>query len=245
MNFWMRGRSAIARGLNVDLTHSQKHYARILERYVKSGMDWLEVGCGRHIVPDWAMPIESQREMAGRCSRLIGVDADGAILEHPLLSSRVMALGGTLPFRNQSFDLVTSNMVVEHVPEATPFLLDIARVLKPGGRYLFHTPNFRYYLIFIASLVPDAVKQKLVWWLERRQESDVFHTFYRLNTREQIQSAAGSAGFEVEAIHTITSSGIFSALGPIGWAECLILKAQTVLFNGKYNSNFVVVLKKR
>ena len=59
MGFWSRGRAAIARGLNLDLTHSQKHYAKILEQYVKPGAEWLEVGCGRHVVPDWAMPVEN------------------------------------------------------------------------------------------------------------------------------------------------------------------------------------------
>src|SRR5262245_32232391 len=130
MGFWSRGRAAIARGLNLDLTHSQKHYAKILEQYVKPGAEWLEVGCGRHVVPDWAMPVENQKRMVGRCVRLVGVDVDGAIHDHPLLTARVIALGGSLPFRNESFDLVTSNMVVEHVPDAVGFLTDIFRVLR-------------------------------------------------------------------------------------------------------------------
>jgi len=41
--------------------------------------------------------------------------------------------GGTIPFEDASFDVVTSNQVFEHVPDMQAQLREIARVLRPGG----------------------------------------------------------------------------------------------------------------
>ena len=44
--------------------------------------------------------------------------------------------GGTLPFPENSFDLVISNGVINLVPDKQKVLREIARVLKPGGRLM-------------------------------------------------------------------------------------------------------------
>jgi len=46
-----------------------------------------------------------------------------------------------LPFNDQSFDLVVSIDVHEHLDEVEPFNREIARILVPGGRALVTTPN--------------------------------------------------------------------------------------------------------
>ena len=49
-----------------------------------------------------------------------------------------------LPFANDSFDAVTCGFVLEHLPDATPGLAEVARVLSDGGRFflLFMTDSF-------------------------------------------------------------------------------------------------------
>jgi SAM-dependent methyltransferase len=49
--------------------------------------------------------------------------------------------GAALPFSDEMFDLVSSFQVIEHVVEVRPYLEEIKRVLKPGGKVLFTTPN--------------------------------------------------------------------------------------------------------
>jgi SAM-dependent methyltransferase len=46
-----------------------------------------------------------------------------------------------LPFPDDSFDLVTSFQVVEHVLDPVPYLQEIRRVLRPGGIAILTTPN--------------------------------------------------------------------------------------------------------
>ena len=44
-----------------------------------------------------------------------------------------------LPFAEESFDAVTCGFVLEHLPDPTPGLAEISRVLTPGGRLLLLT----------------------------------------------------------------------------------------------------------
>ena len=47
----------------------------------------------------------------------------------------------TLPFANDSFDVVMSFDVFEHIPDSDAHLREVHRVLRAGGAYLIHTPN--------------------------------------------------------------------------------------------------------
>jgi SAM-dependent methyltransferase len=53
--------------------------------------------------------------------------------------------GDHIPVPDQTFASAFSNSVLEHIPDIDPVLLEIARVLKPGGLFLFCVPN-HYFL---------------------------------------------------------------------------------------------------
>lgn len=244
MKYWEKGASRIARLLHLDIAHSQKHYARTLNSLVAPGDRWLDIGCGRQILPPWAMHPDEQSALAARASCLIGMDFDPSILEHPLLQERVIGNGECLPFDGQTFDLLTANMVVEHLANPEQVLREVKRVLKPGGRLLFHTPNYNYYLVRLAALTPDFLKRRIVWYLEGRHDQDIFPTHYRMNTMGRIHEVAGAAGLEVESIRTSVSAGEFYALGPLNWLECFWLKFLSVIGRGKLDQSLIVVLRR-
>jgi ubiquinone/menaquinone biosynthesis C-methylase UbiE len=54
--------------------------------------------------------------------------------------------GKTIPFPEDTFDLVYSFQVIEHVQEDEHFLKEAKRVLRPGGTLLITTPNRNYRL---------------------------------------------------------------------------------------------------
>ena len=63
----------------------------------------------------------------------------------------VLADGMALPFRSETFDLVLSHAVIEHVSDAPLYLRECARVLAPGGHvYLSTAP----YLSFAGAHLP-------------------------------------------------------------------------------------------
>ena len=105
----------------------------------------LDVGCGRGEVVLYCL-----RQGAEACGVDYSADAlqlarQGAGTE-PGHYQRADAR--YLPFRNESFDLALMLDIVEHLypAELAAALVDVRRVLKPGGTLIVHTmPNLWYY----------------------------------------------------------------------------------------------------
>lgn len=102
------------------------------------GQDVLDVGCNN----GYGTKIISEN-----CTSIIGVDvSDRAVAEAQRayatgdLQFRVIG-GRALPFEDQTFDLITSFQVIEHVADVEEYLSEIKRVLRPGGKAVFTTPN--------------------------------------------------------------------------------------------------------
>lgn len=56
----------------------------------------------------------------------------------------INAAGETLPYNCDTFDLVVSNEVIEHVADDRMTVEEMVRVLKPGGRLVLFCPNIGY-----------------------------------------------------------------------------------------------------
>lgn len=96
----------------------------------------LDVGCG---------PGHVAMELAATGLDVIGIDLDPAMIER----ARAKAPGSdgrppsfdvgdvaTMPYDDDSFDLVVSTLALHHWSDPEPALKEIARVLEPGGRAL-------------------------------------------------------------------------------------------------------------
>jgi SAM-dependent methyltransferase len=57
------------------------------------------------------------------------------------IDARVGDLSEPLPFEDQTFDLIVSNQVIEHVVDTDNFVRETYRLLKPGGRAVVSTEN--------------------------------------------------------------------------------------------------------
>jgi ubiquinone/menaquinone biosynthesis C-methylase UbiE len=124
----------------------------------------------------------------------------------------VLGGAGDLPFRGNSFDIVTANMVVEHVPDPSSILKEIHRVLRPGGLFIFHTANSGNLMVKIASGTPNAVKRKIVFLMDGRRGEDIFETCYRFNAPDVIRAQAASAGYETISVQQINSSPFMTGM---------------------------------
>ena len=168
-------------GLAPGLVNSHHAYARALASEVERASQWLDLGCGHDFLPPFVSP---QRLQAARSRCVsVGIDADGdALAKHRGLRHRVRGNIERLPFEAGTFDLATANMVVEHVASPEQLFAEIARVLKPGGRLLLHTPNADGYTTRLTSLLPDRLLAPIAATLLGRAAEDVYPTYYRPNT---------------------------------------------------------------
>lgn len=226
-----------------DLKYSQLLYEQVLFDRSPGKEIWLDLGCGRGFLPPWRE--EQERDLAKRPKALIGMDYDDASLrDNKTIDRKVRGDVSCLPFRDGVFDLVTSNMVFEHLKEPQAQLRDIFRTLKPGGELVFHTPNSRGYGPFLATLLPEAMKDRIIWYLQRRKPEDVFPTYYRINTTNEIERLAASSGFELSSVRLIVSTPLFIMIPPLLVLELLLIRLLMTDLGRPLRSNIIAVLKK-
>jgi ubiquinone/menaquinone biosynthesis C-methylase UbiE len=240
--FYERVQPLIAPGLR----NAQFDYRDMLEHHVKLADRWLDIGCGRRLFPEW-MPQADEHELRIiRSARSVfGIDPDFASLaDNRIVAMRVAGDGSSLPFADDSFDLLTANMVVEHVADPDALLREARRILKPGGLLIFHTPNLHSYATFLSTCVPESWKKKLVIVIEGRKEEDVFPTLYRMNLPSRIQALAEKNGFRVTQLCMAESSAQGVVLGPLVLLELIWIRMLRLsLFRG-WRSNIIAVLQK-
>jgi SAM-dependent methyltransferase len=205
------------------LRFSQSHFEDAMDAAVRPGVRWLDVGCGHQVLPEWRAAAE--RDMVGRAGEVVGVDLDfPSIVRHGTIRLRALASLDHLPFADGVFDLVTANMVAEHLAAPEQEFAEVARVLRPGGVFLFHTPNLLAYTTRLARAAPEASKKFFARWIEGREEGDVFPTYYRVNTIPRIREVAAAAGLEPVSIRGVTSSAEFAVIPPLAALELLWIR---------------------
>jgi SAM-dependent methyltransferase len=143
----------------------------------------VHLGCGR----DRSKIVSSVGTATN--ARFVGIDRDRASLSQYPIKSCLVADASALPLRDASCDLVISEEMFEHIENPDAMAAEVARVLKPGGRFVFATPNKFGYIGLAAWLTP--------FWFHRfiqnllnpgRGEGDnLFPTFYRCNSKWAIE----------------------------------------------------------
>lgn len=96
----------------------------------------LDVGCGTG----------KNMEAFGAFGRTVGLDSSKTAIEYCKkrgLATAVLGSAENMPFSSNKIDIVTALDVIEHIDEHRG-LLEIARVLKPGGTLICAVPAFMW-----------------------------------------------------------------------------------------------------
>ncbi|MGH3936008.1 MAG: class I SAM-dependent methyltransferase [Pseudonocardiaceae bacterium] len=97
----------------------------------------LEIGCGSAPCARW---------LVAQGGHVVGLDLSAGMLRHAVRAARetglfvplVQADASRLPFANRSFDLACSAFgAVPFVADSAAVMREVARVLRPGGRWVF------------------------------------------------------------------------------------------------------------
>jgi SAM-dependent methyltransferase len=120
--WWHRGRRTIVR--------------RILQRHAPPGARILDVGCGT------GATTASLR----RFGDVSGIDLGPAALRHARARGLSVARGSAerIPVRSAALDVVVALDVLEHLDDDRRALLEILRVLRPGGILLLTVPAYAF-----------------------------------------------------------------------------------------------------
>jgi SAM-dependent methyltransferase len=225
------------------LRYSQYLYEDVLRGHVQWGVRWLDLGCGRQVLPDWRSAEE--RELLARPTMVVGLDCDLPSLRgNRSVPLRVCGSLSHLPFRECVFDLATANMVMEHLDRPDEQFQEAHRVLTPGGLLVIHTPNALGYQTLAARLVPRPLRSWLVRLLEGREAVDVFDTYYRANTCGRIQQLATKTGFTVVRTKMLVSDASLSLIPPLAVVELLWIRLLMTNHLRSLRTNIIAVLRK-
>ena len=110
-----------------------------------AGRDVLEIGCGAAQCSRW-LRRAGARAVAFDLSRGQLAEAQRLNVATGVAVPLVQADAGRLPFRNGAFDLACSAYgAVPFVADSAAVMREVARVLRPGGRWVFSTTHpFRW-----------------------------------------------------------------------------------------------------
>ena len=186
------------RAMRPGWTSSGEQIEAIVRQHLTPQSRVLDLGCGRG----------GMVELFWRdVDFAAGMDPDPrSLAEHrapgmPVVSGR----GESLPFAGESFDLVVCVWVLEHLRSPETVLREVRRVLRPGGHFVFVTPNLRNPLLAFNRLgraLPQ-LQRRLVPRLYGRVEADTFPVQYRANTEGSIRTLAERAGLDVALLRAV------------------------------------------
>lgn len=189
-------------------------YQHMVAERLNAEMQVLDLGCGRGGVME---------RLHSRAGLVVGLDPDWrSLVEH---RSGAVALSHgvaeTVPYADDSLDLVCCSWVLEHLPAPERAFNEVARVLKDGGRFVFLTPNVCHPLLTLNRAL-SWTRGRLVDRFYDRGEPDIFPALYRANSAKKIKRLAGRAGMELISLRFIGDPSYLAFNEPLFRLACLL-----------------------
>lgn len=179
--------------INSSWQDSVSIYKKLVRENINENTTVLEAGVG------FSDMFAQEYELA---QRVIGVDVNKDYLawNKTLDEKHVAPLENMSMIDNNSVDLVISSWVLEHVEDAEQVFAEINRVLKPGGKFIFLTPNAWKYVVIGNQLINDKIRNFLARRLTAELTVDPMPAFYKANTVNKITKLAGQNALQKEEL---------------------------------------------
>lgn len=169
-----------ARNYSIKNDNGNSFYTKIYMNCVDKMLDSvlgkiiLDAGCGDGFYT---------RQLAYKGAAVIGIDGSENLLKiareknsHTNVSFQAADLLVKLPFKDNSFDIVVSNMVLMDIEDIGSFISETSRILKPNGVFVF---SITHPCFFISDWQIDnngkRIYKKLYYYLNQRTEELDFY----------------------------------------------------------------------
>jgi ubiquinone/menaquinone biosynthesis C-methylase UbiE len=183
----------------------QKEFEQTIRNSVHSHHWVLDAGCGR----------KANMKLKGSCHMVVGVDIDAQIANNTGIDAAIRADLSRLPFKDGTFDIITSWWVLEHLDAPQTCFAEFARVCKYGGTTFLGTPSLLHYASLLAASTPFWFHQ----WFRQffiGDKDGVYPTRYKANTPRKMKRMMKDVGFTTVEVRCIDSGpGYFRWLTPL------------------------------
>ncbi len=106
------------------------YFVNLLEAYCRPETTIMDLGAGAgRGKPQFYSP-------RGKGRFVVGLDIDSGIRENKIVDCKVIGSAYFLPFKENSFDLIYADYVLEHIDKPDAFVGEIRRVLRKEGCFI-------------------------------------------------------------------------------------------------------------
>lgn len=185
-----------------------EEFHEFIERHAPGARDVLELGPG----PSNHTSVFLRR----RYGRLDGLDIDPAIRTNASLHQAYVYEGGAWPTPDASYDLIVADFVLEHVDDPTNMAREAFRALRPGGAFVFRTPNMWHYVTLASRLTPHWFHERVAHKVRALEAGThgPYPTFYRANTAGAARRHMSGAGLREEELRMIEKEPSYGFASP-------------------------------
>jgi SAM-dependent methyltransferase len=125
--------------------------------------------------------------------------------------------GAKVPFPDGSFATVVSNSVLEHIPHLDAVIEETARVIQPGGKFVFCVPNHRFAQLLLGrqTFQRFGMRGAADWYsrffnrISRHQHCDSYDTWQARLNRYGFRIADHWDYFPAKALHRMETGHAF------------------------------------
>ena len=190
-----------------------KYYREQVIKSLADGCTVVDVGGGK----TWQFQEERTR-FKGLKVIAVDISAEELSYNNDADEKIVFAMGTDehLPIVDNSVDLVTSHMVLEHISNNDLTIREVSRILKSGGKFISVMPNKFALFAIINQILPHKFAQKLLFAINpAAKQSQDFKAYYHKTYYPALYKLLIKHGFtRINFAFTYSQSGYFGFFVP-------------------------------
>ncbi len=138
----------------------------------------------------------------------VGLDVDPKVAkiagESGVYKEIVISPAKKIPFKDNSFNTVFSNSVLEHIEDLKPVFDEVYRVLKKNGRFIFIVPDKTASDYFFYAELFKKIKLKKLsnWYINTKNK---LYQYAHLENKKYWEDLSLNSGFKIKEITGLVS----------------------------------------
>lgn len=213
------------------------HFYNLVDKYVQKSEYVLDAGCGDGSIFKY--------DFRHNARVLVGIDIRNDLADNRQIHYASQASVQRIPFKDNTFDLVFSRFVLEHLKYPGDAFSELSRVLKPDGILIVIVPNNYHYFAIAGQIIPHRIQAKIAGWVNYK-EADTFPTYYRANTKRRLIQLGADNGLMYTIIRFIEPAPWFMGFSPITLIPAILYERLVNKFDvlGSIRANIILIYRK-